>query len=346
MQMPKNVLVTGGAGYIGSHTVVLLAQQGYQPIILDNFTNSQPQVIPALEEITGQRIQYYQGDCCDEQLVEDIFKSHPIHAVIHFAASKAVGESVEWPLHYYHNNLNSLIVLLKVMQRHQVTQFVFSSSCTIYGEPSHIPVTEETPAQEATSPYGNTKKICEDILRDVVASGSALNAVSLRYFNPIGAHASALIGELPIGTPNNLVPFITQTAAGIRDSITIFGSDYETRDGTCIRDYIHVVDLSEAHVRALQYLEAQESPSFYDVFNLGTGTGSTVLEIIKTFEEVNQIQVNYTVGPRRSGDVVQIYASVDKANQVLNWSASLTIAQALGDAWAWQKHITENGKEG
>ena len=220
------------------------------------------------------------------------------------------------------------------------TNLIFSSSCTVYGEPELIPVTEETPSQAAASPYGNTKQICEDILRDVVRSGINLRAVSLRYFNPIGAHHSALIGELPIGTPNNLVPFITQTAAGLRDSVTVFGSDYETRDGTCIRDYIHVVDLSDAHVRALQYLENQEQPDFYDVFNLGTGKGSTVLEIINTFEEVNQVKVNYSLGPRRSGDVVQIYAAVDKANKVLNWEASKDIAEALKDSWSWQKTLS------
>ncbi len=344
MQMPKNVLVTGGAGYIGSHTAVSLAENGYQPIILDNFSNSSPEVIQALEQITQQEIKLYRGDCCQEDFVDQIFHENQIHAVIHFAASKAVGESVQNPLLYYHNNINSLLVLLKVMQKHEVKNLVFSSSCTIYGEPEMIPVTEQTPPQEAASPYGNTKKICEDILKDVVGSAEQLKVVSLRYFNPIGAHSSSLIGELPIGVPGNLVPFITQTAAGIRDSVTIFGGDYDTRDGTCVRDYIHVMDLSTAHVEALRYLESQSEQTFYDVFNLGTGTGSTVLEMVKTFEEVNGVKVNYSVGPRRPGDVVRIYAAVDKAQNVLKWKTGKSIAEALKDAWSWQQQLMEHGK--
>ncbi len=340
----KKVLVTGGAGYIGSHTVVALSQAGYEPIILDNFSNSSATVIAALEDILGKPIKYYQKDCCDIKAVREVFVKESIDGIIHFAASKAVGESVEKPLQYYDNNINSLLVILKLVKEFGVNHLVFSSSCTIYGQPEKIPVTEETVSQPAASPYGNTKKICEDILKDVVVSKAGVKIVSLRYFNPIGAHSSSKIGELPIGTPGNLIPYLTQVAAGLRDKLTVFGHDYNTIDGTCVRDYIHVTDLSDAHVKALQFLERDQTTDLYDVFNLGTGAGTSVMEIINSFEGITGITLNYALGDRRPGDIEQIYASVDKARSALRWQASLGINEALMDAWNWQKSLT-NGYE-
>ncbi|MDH3708393.1 MAG: UDP-glucose 4-epimerase GalE [Cyclobacteriaceae bacterium] len=342
MPNSRKVLVTGGAGYIGSHTVVSLAQADYQPVILDNYSNSSPQVIDGLENILGEKVIHYRADCCDQQEVLKILKQEQISGAIHFAASKAVGESVTMPLHYYYNNLNSLVVLLKSMNQLAITNFVFSSSCTVYGQPDELPVTEETAPKPAESPYGNTKKIGEDIIHDVVNSKVGLKAVSLRYFNPIGAHSSAKIGELPIGAPSNLIPFITQTAAGIREKITIFGDDYQTVDGTCVRDYIHVVDLAQAHVRALDYLQEQSTDNFYEVFNLGTGSGTTVMEVVQTFERVTGVKLNYEIGPRRQGDVEQIYASVEKASSVLNWQASKGLDEALAAAWKWQQSLSKH----
>jgi UDP-glucose 4-epimerase len=339
MSNSSKVLVTGGAGYIGSHTVVSLLNAGYQPVIIDDFSNSDPQVIDGLRDILNQDLPYYRGNCCDQKFVNRIFQEHDLQGVIHFAASKAVGESVEKPLLYYTNNIDSLLVILKAMQDFEVTNLVFSSSCTVYGQPDHLPVTENTERMPAASPYGNTKKICEDIINDVAGSPSRLKAVSLRYFNPIGAHPSSRIGELPIGAPNNLVPFVTQTAAGIREALTIFGDDYNTPDGTCIRDYIHVVDLSEAHVRSLRYLDEQDANSYYEVFNLGTGNGHSVMEVIQTFEQISGIQLNYKVGQRRSGDIEQIYASVEKAEKVLKWKATRSMAEALTDTWNWQQAL-------
>jgi len=341
MSNSKQVLVTGGAGYIGSHTVISLVNAGYQPIILDDFSNSTPEVIKGIQDILQKSIIIYRGDCRDWDMLSSIFDKHQFEGVIHFAASKAVGESVEQPLLYYGNNLDSLMVLLKAMEQFKVSNLVFSSSCTVYGQPDELPVTESTERKSAASPYGNTKKICEDIILDVVSSTADLKAVSLRYFNPIGAHPSAKIGELPLGTPNNLVPFVAQTAAGIREALTVFGDDYNTPDGTCIRDYIHVMDLSDAHVRSLAYLEKQSNSSYYEVFNLGTGKGTSVMEVIKTFEVVAGVRLNYRVGPRREGDIEQIFASVNKAEEVLNWKATRTMKQALVDTWKWQQTLSK-----
>lgn len=342
MLTSRKVLVTGGAGYIGSHTVISLINSGYQPLILDNFSNSDPRVISNLNDILGQKIIYYDGDCRDSTLVGSIFKEHNIKGVIHFAASKAVGESVEKPLLYYGNNLDSLIIILQMMSEFAVTDLVFSSSCTVYGQPDKLPVTEITKRKPAASPYGNTKKICEDIIYDVVQSQSPLKAVSLRYFNPIGAHPSGKIGELPLGIPNNLVPYVAQTAAGVRDTLTVFGGDYNTPDGTCIRDYIHVMDLSEAHVRALSYLDEQPGNNYYDVFNLGTGSGNSVMEVISIFEEITGHPLKYKIGPRRSGDVEQIFADVSKAEEILGWKTSKSIKEALTDTWNWQQALMKS----
>lgn len=333
------ILVTGGAGFIGSHTVVELHQSGFEPIIIDNFSNSEEKVLTRLENIIGQSVVCYQADCNDEAALRQIFEKEKIDGVIHFAASKAVGESVEKPLMYYQNNIGSTLLLLKIMQEFGVKNFVFSSSCTVYGQPDFLPVTEETPRQEAASPYGNTKRICEDIIRDVVISKAHLKAISLRYFNPIGAHESAEIGELPRGVPSNLVPYITQTAAGLREKLTIFGNDYNTSDGTCIRDFIHVVDLAKAHVKALELLSTRREDDYYDVFNVGTGEGVTVLRLIETFEKVNNVKLNYAIGPRRAGDIEQIYAQVDKSQQVMGWRAEKTLEESLSDAWRWQQKL-------
>ncbi len=333
------ILVTGGAGFIGSHTVVELYNAGFEPIIVDNFSNSEKSALAGIEKIIGQTIKHYDTDCNDAAALVDIFENEKIEGVIHFAASKAVGESVEDPLKYYENNINSTIILLKIMKRFGVKNFVFSSSCTVYGQPDVLPVTETTPRQEAASPYGNTKRICEDIIRDVVASKASLKAIALRYFNPIGAHESAEIGELPLGVPSNLVPFITQTAAGIRSKLTVFGQDYNTPDGTCIRDFIHVVDLAQAHVRAIKKLSGIVEPDYYDVFNVGTGDGVSVRQLIDTFEEINSLKLNYEIGPRRAGDIEQIYAQVDKLNNEMGFKTQITLAQSLKDAWRWQQRL-------
>lgn len=334
------ILVTGGVGFIGSHTVVELDRAGYQPVIVDNLYNSNLDVLKGIKEITGKDFPFYNIDCNNTEKVRELFEKEKFDGVIHFAAYKAVGESVDKPLNYYENNLISLLVLLRTMKEFNVKNFVFSSSCTVYGQPEQLPVTELTPRQPATSPYGNTKAIAEDIIRDHVYSRPDIKAISLRYFNPIGAHESSLIGELPNGVPSNLVPFITQTAAGLRASLTVFGNDYDTEDGTCIRDFIHVVDLAKAHVKALERLNEEEKDNYYDVFNVGTGEGYTVLELINTFEEVNGVKLNYTIGPRREGDVEKIYAQSDKVNNVMKWKAEKTMADALRDAWNWQLKIT------
>lgn len=336
------ILVTGGAGFIGSHTVVELFGAGFIPIILDDFRNSQKNVLEGLYHILGYDIKCYEGDCNNEKVLENLFQNEKIEGVIHFAAYKAVGESVEKPLIYYWNNINSTLLLLKMMGQFNISKLVFSSSCTVYGQPEKLPVTELTPRAQAASPYGNTKVICEDIIRDYVASKPGLKAISLRYFNPIGAHPSAEIGELPLGTPSNLVPYMTQTAARIRHRLTVFGSDYQTPDGTCIRDYIHVVDLAKAHVAALKLLDEQSETNYYDIFNIGTGQGNTVLELIKTFEQVNNLKLNYEIGPRRPGDVEQIYAKVEKAASILKWKAEQTLADSLRDAWKWQKKLVSS----
>ncbi|TFV94106.1 UDP-glucose 4-epimerase GalE [Algoriphagus kandeliae] len=336
----KNILITGGAGYIGSHTAVELIKAGYRPIIIDDLSNSQEKVLERLEEITGMKIPFYLGDCADRSLLDQIAKDHKLSGVIHFAAFKAVGESTQKPLKYYKNNVGSLVALLEFMEAHSILDLVFSSSCTVYGQPDTLPVTEDTPRKEAESPYGNTKKVCEDILVDLIKSKSDLKIISLRYFNPIGAHPSGKIGELPSGVPNNLVPFVTQTAAGIREKLTVFGDDYYTPDGSCVRDFIHVMDLADAHVKALSFLE-NKNTNFYDVFNVGTGNGNTVLEVIHTFEEVNDLKLNYEIGPRRPGDVVKIWADTTKINQVLGWYPKNSLADSLRDSWNWEKKLNE-----
>lgn len=333
-----NILVTGGAGFIGSHTVVELYNAGHTALILDDFSNSNPTVLKGLKNILGFDVPFVQGDCNDPGVLNKLFNENKIDGVIHFAAAKAVGESVENPIKYYELNVCSLITLIKAMREHEVQKLVFSSSCTVYGEPDQIPVTENTPRKPANSPYGNTKSIGEDILKDTVYSGESFQFISLRYFNPIGAHPSAEIGELPNGVPSNLVPYITQTAIGKREQLTVFGDDYDTPDGTNIRDFIHVVDLAKAHVASFDYLKDKKEP-LYDVFNLGTGEGNSVLELIQTFEKVNDLKLNYKIGPRRPGDTVKIYGDVSKANRVLNWKTEKSLEDSLADAWRWEQHL-------
>ncbi|HBI17018.1 MAG TPA: UDP-glucose 4-epimerase GalE [Candidatus Moranbacteria bacterium] len=333
------IVVTGGAGFIGSHTVVELLEAGYLPIIIDNFSNSQPWIIDKIKEITSQTPIIYEGDCNDKTFLEEVFqKESSIEGVIHFAAFKAVGESIIKPLDYYKNNLSSLITVLETMQKFGVKNLVFSSSATVYGEPDSCPIAETAPRKISPSPYGKTKTICEDIISDTVNGCKNISAISLRYFNPIGAHPSGLIGELPIGAPNNLVPYVTQTAAGIREKLTIFGNDYPTDDGYGVRDFIHVVDLAQAHIKTLQYLTKHKSP-FYDVFNVGTGKGNSVLEIIETFQKVNNTNVPREIGPRREGDIATCYADVSKIKKMMNWETKKTLEDSLRDAWKWQKSL-------
>ena len=335
------ILVTGGLGYIGSHTVVELVNAGYEPVIVDDLSNSDPKILDQLTKILGFAPVTYEFDLCDEEELANFSKSEPeLEGIIHFAAFKAVGESVKNPLKYYRNNFYSLLNLLKLYEGRNI-DFVFSSSCTVYGQPDVLPVTESAPVKQAESPYGNTKQIAEEILKDAVAAGSAKKVVSLRYFNPVGAHETALIGELPKGIPQNLVPFITQTAIGKREQITVFGDDYDTKDGSCVRDYIHVVDLAKAHVAALKYMNA-DSFSGYDVFNLGTGQGNTVLEIIKAFESSTGVKLNYKIGPRRAGDIEKVWGDVTKSTRVLGWTAGLGIDTMMSSAWAWEKYLAEN----
>ena len=335
------ILVTGGLGYIGSHTVVELVAAGYEPIIVDDLSNSDPKILDQLSKIIGFKPAFYQLDLCDEQKLKDFAAAEPgISGIIHFAAFKAVGESVHNPLKYYRNNIQSLLNLLSVYSNKAIN-FVFSSSCTVYGQPDELPVTESAPVKPAQSPYGNTKQIAEEILKDTIASGSNNKVISLRYFNPVGAHETALIGELPIGVPQNLVPFITQTAIGKRQKITVFGNDYNTKDGSCVRDYIHVVDLAKAHVAALKLMTGTDFKG-YDVFNLGTGNGNTVLEIIAAFEQTTGVKLNYEIGPRREGDVEKVWGDVTKSSQKLHWKAQLGIDIMMASAWAWEKYLSEN----
>jgi UDP-glucose 4-epimerase len=337
----KKILVTGGTGYIGSHTVVELFEAGYTPIIIDNLSNSNIGVLKQIEKITGQLPAFYNIDLCDETKVKEFVNANPdIQGVIHFAAYKAVGESVEKPVKYYHNNFFSLINLLNVYLDKNI-DFVFSSSCTVYGQPDENPVTESAQVKKAESPYGNTKQIAEEILSETATSYSNFNIISLRYFNPVGAHKSALIGELPLGVPQNLVPYITQTAIGKREKITVFGDDYNTPDGSAIRDYIHVVDLAKAHVAAIKRLETKVSPKNYDVFNIGTGNGYSVLEVIKAFEESTGEKLNFEIGPRRAGDIEKVWGDVTKSKQELGWEANLKIDEMMRSAWAWEKYLKE-----
>ena len=341
--MRKKILVTGGTGYIGSHTTVELIEEGFEPIIIDNLYNSEAIVVDRIQKITGVKPHLEVFDLCDrEKLDRFIQKNNDILAVIHFAAYKAVGESVNKPLEYYRNNLLSLINLLDVMKRHGIPSLVFSSSCTVYGQPEKLPVTEDAPLQPATSPYGNTKQIGESIIRDTTVSDKNLKAISLRYFNPIGAHPSALIGELPRGIPENLVPFLTQTGYGIREELKVFGDDYNTPDGSCIRDYLHVVDLAKAHVIAIKRLIEGKSKTNYEIFNLGTGKGVSVLEAIKSFERVSGIKLEYKIVGRRAGDIEKIWANPSYANKELGWKTLSSLDEAMKTAWDWEKMFRNN----
>lgn len=338
--MSKTILVTGGTGYIGSHTVVELINAGFSPVILDNLNNSHKNVIAAIEKITNVRPAFVEGDCRDSAVYDHIFETYAIDAVIHFAADKAVGESVQNPLKYFDNNLIGLIRLLQGMDKFGVTNLVFSSSCTVYGTPESPYVTEETPMRDPESPYGFTKFGGEKILQNMVKHQASMNVVLLRYFNPIGAHPSALIGEQAQGIPNNLLPYITQTAAGKRSCLSVFGNDYSTVDGTCVRDYIHVCDVASAHVKAIDLIKSRTEP-FIEAINIGTGKGTSVLEIIRIFEEATGRALNWQFAPRRTGDVPEIYAKVDKASTLLNWKACYTVNDAIRDAWNWEKRMQE-----
>jgi UDP-glucose 4-epimerase len=334
------VLVTGGLGFIGSHTVVELQKKDYEVLIIDNLENSTIDVLDGITRITGRKPQFFQIDLKDKKSVHDFFATHQdLDGIIHFAANKAVGESVEQPLKYYRNNINSLVYLLEEIELLKSKNFIFSSSCTVYGESDELPITENAPVKPAASPYGNTKQIGEEIIRDVCKIDSGFKAISLRYFNPIGAHESAEIGELPIGVPQNLVPYITQTAIGLREQLSVFGGDYPTPDGTCIRDYIHVVDLAKAHVVALNRLLEGRQEQNYELFNLGTGKGSSVLEVIESFERVSELKLPYKITDRRPGDVVAAYAETSKAKEVLGWQTELTLDQAMASAWKWEQKI-------
>ncbi|QXP60132.1 UDP-glucose 4-epimerase GalE [Olleya sp. HaHaR_3_96] len=332
------ILVTGGLGFIGSHTVVELQNKGYQVVIIDNLSNASLEVLEGIVAITGQVPVFEKLDLKNKAAVQAFFKAHQdIQGVIHFAASKAVGESVENPLMYYENNINTLVYVLQELTKLKVSNFIFSSSCTVYGQADVMPISETAPIKPAESPYGNTKQIGEEIIKDTCKVNTNLNSIALRYFNPIGGHESTKIGELPIGVPQNLIPYITQTGIGLRDQLSVFGNDYPTIDGTCVRDYIHVVDLAKAHVVALQRLLDHKNQTNFEVFNLGTGTGSTVLEVIKAFEKVSDTKLNYKIVDRRPGDVISAFADTSKANLELGWKAEHTLEQAMLSSWKWQK---------
>lgn len=340
-RMKHTILVTGGTGFIGSHTTVELQEAGYDVVIVDNLSNSRADVVDGIEKITGKRPEFIQADCCDKDAMEAIFKKYPaIDGIIHFAASKAVGESVEKPLMYYRNNIVSLINLLELMPQYNVKGIIFSSSCTVYGQPDpeNLPVTEDAPIKKAMSPYGNTKQINEEIITDYIHSGADIKAILLRYFNPIGAHPTALIGELPNGVPMNLIPFVTQTAIGKRKQLKIFGNDYNTPDHTCIRDYIYVVDLAKAHVKAMERVLDTDSDKL-EVFNVGTGKGLSTLEVVQDFEKATGVKVNWEYAPRREGDIEQVWADPKKANEVLGWHAETPIEDVLRSAWKWQEKL-------
>ena len=335
----KSVLVAGGAGYIGSHTVVELINAGYEVVVVDNLSNSDISSLEGINKITGVKPTFYNVDCCDKGALSEVFKRHDFNSVIHFAAFKAVGESVEQPAKYYRNNLLSLMNVLELMVEYGRRNVVFSSSATVYGDADELPVTEDTPRKPATSPYGNTKQMSEDILRDSVRANSSLRGIALRYFNPIGAHPSALIGELPRGVPNNLVPYITQTAAGIRECLSIFGQDYPTPDGSCLRDYIDIVDLAKAHVAAIDRMVEERGKESYEVFNIGTGRPVSVFELVHVFEEANNLKLNYKVAPRRAGDVPAVWADTTRANEVLGWRAERALVDTLKAAWQWERNV-------
>ena len=342
--MKRRILVTGGTGYIGSHTVVELQNSGYEVIIVDNLSNSRADVVEHIGQITGICPAFEKVDCLDYQALDGVFAKYPgIEGIIHFAASKAVGESVQKPLLYYRNNLVSLINLLELMPKHNVKGIIFSSSCTVYGQPDKLPVTEEAPIKKAESPYGNTKQVNEEIIRDTVASGAPVHAVLLRYFNPIGAHPTALIGELPNGVPQNLIPYLTQTAMGIREKLSVFGDDYNTPDGSCIRDYIYVVDLAKAHVIAMNRILEDKQKDKVEVFNIGTGRGLSVLELIHAFEKATGVKLNYQIVGRRAGDIEKVWANPALANEELGWKAESTIEDTLRSAWNWQLKLRERG---
>ena len=343
--MKQTILVTGGTGFIGSHTTVELINAGYKVVIVDNLSNSNANVVDGIEEITGVRPAFEQVDCCDYAAMESVFNKYSdIEGIIHFAASKAVGESVEKPLLYYRNNLTSLINLLELMPKHDVKGIIFSSSCTVYGQPDpeNLPVTEDAPIKPAESPYGNTKQVNEEIIRDYINSGASIKAILLRYFNPIGSHPTAIIGELPNGVPMNLIPYVTQTAMGIREQLKVFGNDYNTPDGTCIRDYIYVVDLAKAHVKAMERVLDTDSDKL-EVFNVGTGRGVSTKEIVDAFEKATGVKVNWTYAPRRAGDIEKVWADPKKANEVLGWKAETSLEDTLKSAWNWQVKRRERG---
>jgi UDP-glucose 4-epimerase len=338
--MPATILVTGGLGYIGSHTSVELIEKGYTVIIADNLSNSELFILDRIEQITGTKPLFYQVDLCDADAVINLFYQNNIDVVIHFAAYKSVSESVKEPLKYFYNNLQSLMNVLEAMQENKVKHIVFSSSATVYGEPDQLPVTEAAPFKKALSAYGSTKQMGEEMLGKICDTGSIKN-ISLRYFNPVGAHASALLGELPKGIPNNLFPFVTQTAIGKIKQLTVFGDDYDTPDGSCIRDYIHVVDLAGAHVQACKRLVEEKAAANFEVFNIGTGKGTSVLEMIRTFENITGVKLNYTIGPRREGDAPAVFAGTDKANGLLDWKAALSLEVMIISAWSWQLKLQQ-----
>ena len=339
----RKILVTGGLGFIGSHTVVELQNNGFNVVIIDDLSNSSEDVLDRITSITGITPIFEKLDLKDKAKVQSFFKAHQdLRGVIHFAASKAVGESVDNPLKYYENNINTLVYVLQELQKLETSNFIFSSSCTVYGQADELPITENASIKKAESPYGNTKQIGEEIIQDTCSVNKNFRAITLRYFNPIGAHKSVKIGELPIGVPQNLVPFITQTAIGIREQLSVFGDDYPTSDGTCIRDYIHVVDLAKAHVIALQRLIDGNNVANYETFNVGTGTGSTVLEVINSFEKMSGQKLNYKIADRRAGDIISAYADTSKANNELGWKAELTLDDAMQSAWIWEQNIRKN----
>lgn len=343
--MKQTILVTGGTGFIGSHTTVELQNAGYKVVIVDNLSNSQANVVDGIEKITGVRPAFEQVDCCDFEAMDKVFAKYPdIAGIIHFAASKAVGESVEKPLLYYRNNIVSLVNLLELMPKHNVKGIIFSSSCTVYGQPDpeNLPVTEDAPIKPAESPYGNTKQVNEEIIRDDINSGAPITAILLRYFNPIGSHPTAIIGEMPNGVPMNLIPYVTQTAMGIREQLKVFGNDYDTPDGTCIRDSIYVVDLAKAHVKAMERVLDTDSDKL-EVFNVGTGRGVSTKEIVDAFEAATGVKLNWTFAPRRAGDIEKVWANPEKANNVLGWKAETSLEDTLKSAWKWQEKLRNEG---